>query len=580
MTHVSSAFIHSVDSEDSDAGVDDHVDAGVDAEPDRPRPLSRVQAGLALVVFTVVAIARGVDNTWDLQHYHLAVGWSAARGELVNPDWVVAGSMSFFNPTIDAIHVVLMEQSPWLAHVVMAAPAFVTVIVLVYFIRDIVRCDTPVWSWIRLTLAMLAVLGTDAIGQIGGTMADLTLTLPIVSGTYLIYRSLSRPHVVGRWSVLGGSALLGAAMGLKITLIPVSVGLAFGAFLGVARLNGQQRTDRRVVHVVAGLVGGWALSGGLWAAYLWRTFGNPVFPFLNNLFGSKWATDESWSTPYHLSPVDLVAFPVRVTFVQARHNVSPYEFIEPRFALGLIGVGLLAATIVRQRRRDGSWVNGAMSAPNVLLGAGWLTAYVLWAVLLANARYAVPLLALSVPVALVGLVEFFGETSAPRQIVRAVGAGLAAALILSTSIVLVTGAPEWGPRTTDPRPSWTFPDGPRSDGRTPPIDQWQWQDVVTVSARWPLGFMVAELKPRRIWNLREPQTVGRRYAESTDFGSYAADTLDRSGSLVVYDPRLDDVDSITRRLGRWLGEPVSVSACGIFDNGWTPAAVCRFQVDE
>lgn len=86
-----------------------------------------------------------------------------------------------------------------------------------------------------------------------------------------------------RWRIFSGSALLGAAIGLKLTNIFFAP--AFLGFVLVA-LGRSFWSWRVILQGVGGAVAGGALLHGYWGWLLWQEFGNPIFPFANSFFHS------------------------------------------------------------------------------------------------------------------------------------------------------------------------------------------------------------------------------------------------------------------------------------------------------
>ena len=96
-------------------------------------------------------------------------------------------------------------------------------------------------------------------------------------------------------------------MGLKLTMAPALVALGSLVALGVART---QITLRAALAFLAGAVLGYLAVAGYWCWQLWERFGNPIFPFANQIFrspylpaeairDSRWVAEESLD---YLSP--------------------------------------------------------------------------------------------------------------------------------------------------------------------------------------------------------------------------------------------------------------------------------------
>ena len=137
-----------------------------------------------------------------------------------------------------------------------------------------------------------------------------------------------------------------------------------------------------------------------WSWRLWNEFGNPMFPFLNTLFGSPDFT----SAPLHYerflpaSWQDFVARPFRML---SAHSMVHTESRAPdlRFAaltLAIVAWGMVLAWNARRRVASAtarSEIDVDLSSRRVLLGltVGWIFAWVLWLALSGNSRYFLPM---------------------------------------------------------------------------------------------------------------------------------------------------------------------------------------------
>jgi hypothetical protein len=187
---------------------------------------------------------------------------------------------------------------------------------------------------------------------------------------------------------------------------------------------------KRLGMLSLGSLLGYLPTGGSWASGLQRHFGNPVFPFANNLFRSEYQRLETGFAErlsYGLvrPVVDLaLGRPGRLAEIAMR---------DVRFLLllvaGFAGVAVWAAARARGTRRD-PW-----SGRERALLVWWLTAYVVWALLLSTYRYAA-LLEFTAPLVLFLVLR---RLAPARHALRAVV--VAALLILGT-----TRTESWGRR--------------------------------------------------------------------------------------------------------------------------------------
>jgi hypothetical protein len=149
---------------------------------------------------------------------------------------------------------------------------------------------------LSLLLAALGVWGPVFVGELGASQNDTTFGLFVLAAIYLFVRELASGRTLAErrsWrALLLGSILFGAGVGLKLTLLLYGVGAAI-ALLAVSR----SWRERAVVLGVwsGGFLVGFLVTNGYWMARVWNQYGNPFFPFFNNVFRSEWAEPLSFA---------------------------------------------------------------------------------------------------------------------------------------------------------------------------------------------------------------------------------------------------------------------------------------------
>ena len=124
-----------------------------------------------------------------------------------------------------------------------------------------------------------------AISEVGTTLSDLLTSILVLGGLALLMRAEFQPGramSTSMWIVLA-SALVGAAVSLKLTNAAFAIGLF------AAAMAGWRSWSERLTAIAATCAGGclgFALCGGFWYLRMWRTFGNPFFPYYNAIFRS------------------------------------------------------------------------------------------------------------------------------------------------------------------------------------------------------------------------------------------------------------------------------------------------------
>ena len=184
-------------------------------------------------------------------------------------------------------------------------------------------------------------------------------------------------------------------MGLKLTMGPYLV--ALGALVVLMVLGRQARVGAGFAFL-AGTVLGFVAFGGIWCWRLWERFGNPLFPFVNQVFRSPYLPAEAIRDTRWVArgPLDLLATPWAMALGETS-RLQEIPFRDARFLLVLV-----AAARVAFPAMAGPEDAAAPGQRNLL--AFVLMAYAAWMAVFYYYRYAATLEFLA-PLVLVILVQ-------------------------------------------------------------------------------------------------------------------------------------------------------------------------------
>jgi hypothetical protein len=252
------------------------------------QPLRRSRAetvALAVLVlgFGWWAVSMGQSNNWDLRNYHWYNGWAwlHGRGGL---DLAAAQAQSWFNPLLPAaLYLLLSSLKPWLGTFLLGCLQGLNLLPLH---RIALHLLPAAWlqrrRWLALAVALVGATGANQRGELGATFGDNLVSLPLLCAVALLLGLQGRD----RARALGAGALLGLAVGLKLTAAPIAAGIALAAPLLAA---GDARPWRARLHLLLLLgfssLAAFLLVNGHWMLALYREFGNPLFPLFGGLFG-------------------------------------------------------------------------------------------------------------------------------------------------------------------------------------------------------------------------------------------------------------------------------------------------------
>jgi hypothetical protein len=302
----------------------------------------------SVAVALILTLSRGQDFNWDQRNYHLAT----PRLLLLGDFWASvapSGIQSFYNPAVLLVQFLLLQHLPPMLAASVIALCQASVFVLAGLICARIAPPDPGNRQHRAAFLgfLLCLASPMALSEVGTTFIDLLTAVPVLLAYLLLMGRATQPGMM-----LAAGLLLGVATGLKLTNAMYVIGAA--GFL----LSGRPRLTA-VLAISAGVLAGFLAAAGYWHLKVWQRFGNPFFPYYNNLFGSPDApavnlVDARFPAS---SPLDIVRYPMFWLFGGSPKPgllspTSETTLHDARFALA--GVGAAAAALVwrRVRRRE------------------------------------------------------------------------------------------------------------------------------------------------------------------------------------------------------------------------------------
>ncbi len=370
---------------------------------------------------TFLAIAwnyvAGKEMAWDLLHYHFYVGFSALNDRF-EQDYFAAGPQSYFNPYV---------YVPFYALVRLGLPALMvgTVLAMIHsvvlWITYELACsvcpseDPKTRLFFCLCATILAFMNPVLLQQIGSSFADITTAGLVLGGWLLLVHAVRRPSTK---RVILGAILLGLATALKPTNgIHGLAGFFLVAFVPLPFLG----RILSLLYFGAALGTSFVITAAPWSYRLVKTFGNPMFPLLNNIFQSPEFTTAPLKH-YRFIPdslIDALLRPFAMIDTSAMINVEmPAPDI--RYAL-LLSLFLLFIIASAWRSIRGSSTPVASPQPEpetrafAALGCGFTVAWVVWLSGSGNGRYFIPMACVAAVLAVAILFQLLANHSAGRN---------------------------------------------------------------------------------------------------------------------------------------------------------------------
>lgn len=349
-----------------------------------------VTASLAVTFW--YAIARGQDFNWDQQNYHIGVPFLLAHDTFwgsVAP----AGVQSYFNPYVLQAQFLGLTFLPAIPFALLAAAIQATGLMIAGYVclrlaRDggSGEAEREAATRLGLTGFALCLMSPLALSEAGSTMIDFVTAVPIV-GAYALL--LCHPRRTGA-AALAAGLLLGAATALKLTNGVFALGVPGFALAGPE--SGGARLRMLLLCALAALAAFLAV-GGPWHLALWHRFGNPFFPYYNNIFHSPdyppVAIRDSRFRPG--TPLDIWIYPLYWLLGGSPHpglqspTAEPH-FIDARWTVIIFGgTAYLAALALFP-----AWRRRQLAARATGLFLAIIITYLVWLAEFSIQRYLIP----------------------------------------------------------------------------------------------------------------------------------------------------------------------------------------------
>ena len=385
----------------------------------------------------VRSIALGKDANWDLRNYHWYNPWALLHGRHAT-DVAPAQLQGWHSPLADLPFYGLvnaLSEPRWVAFW-MALPTAIAVFFLLrtlalLFPFDRARANGALWIG---AAALIGFTGAAGAATWGTTMNEWPPAALLMAGLWVALRAaIQGEHLHPRSFALAGF-LVGCAVGVKLTYAV----FAFG-FLASCLAFGTVRARLRRMAIAGALAAaGFLACYGWWGWMLWSEYGNPFFPYFNEIFKSPWWEPIDFFDR-NFGPRDwrqVLFFPWY--FAQRSLLVSEVAFRDWRLAT-LLAAGILAWIVSRVRNlRENP--NAPPPAPEPQARGWWLlgvfafVSYVAWLKLYGIYRYLVPLELVSGAL-IVGCVLYVFQRGRIR---------VGVVIVLALLLVGTTRAGSWG----------------------------------------------------------------------------------------------------------------------------------------
>ena len=346
---------------------------------------------LVLLAFGCVCgmVCRYEFAYWDAFNYHYYNPW-AFLNDRMGVDVVPAAANTFFSPFIDFPYYFLinaLDAHPLFFCAVMAVPYGLMLFISYKTAALFFPADTE-QGRIRIGLTLILCIGSEPVFfQLCSSSNEHLMAFLVLSGLYILLKEISSQRFKTGMFVLSGF-ILGAAAGLKLTHAP------YAAATGITLIVFYRRIKNPIRNIgaftLAGVTG-FLVAYGYWGWFLWKNFGNPVFPFFNSIFPSPyWEGPDYKDMRYFDKPWSTVLFYPFFAFWNIGRRfplLQKYTLSNVRYVIGIAVFLIISAGIVKNRGK------GKKDDKDILLHVlmFWMAVvYVIWLSYFRVLRYMIP----------------------------------------------------------------------------------------------------------------------------------------------------------------------------------------------
>jgi hypothetical protein len=356
--------------------------------------VSWVALFISLIVSALVSLRLGQDVSWDLRNYHIYNGYAYLTRRFFY-DFAPAQLQTFFNPLLHILSFSIRAHCTPIASAVFLGALQGVNIFLVFQISQILFQRWEL-RWRTLLSAANAVAGFYAvvnIGELGTTFGDNMVSIPMLGGILLLIRyfmSDDSQRKIPIWHLGVSGILMGAALGLKLTVVIYILGIAV-AFPLAMLMPPRRLRPTLLVAFWGGILAGFLAGYGMWGIELYKAYHNPFFPLFNNIFRSPFYEFQNSMDVRYIPHMWQKIFFYPFFFAQKTCLASEQMHRDMRWALCYIALLLLAGfslyRICRKIRRTDAEASMREIQCLMLLTLFVSISYVSWQYLFSMYRY-------------------------------------------------------------------------------------------------------------------------------------------------------------------------------------------------
>ncbi len=246
-----------------------------------------------MLISIIISITIFQMPDWDFYAYHFYNGWAFLNDRL-NIDFMPSMYRSYFNPLLDAFnYIVIMKLNshPLINHIFFNLNLGIFMFLSYIIADEVIKIQKINKQYLLIFCFVITLLSPVIIRTLSLGYNDIQLASVVLLTIYILIKNLYIKNSAERlFLIFLAGCIIGGGIGLKYSIFSSGLAILLCILLDYKHIN----KCKQVFFIIsAGIFTGLLITDGWWMFALYKQFGNPLFPYFNNIFGSKYAQDSS-----------------------------------------------------------------------------------------------------------------------------------------------------------------------------------------------------------------------------------------------------------------------------------------------
>ena len=230
------------------------------------------------------------EPNWDFYSYHFFNGWAFFNDRL-NIDFMPCSIRSYFNPLMDAVMYFLIDRlnNHPLLFIMISGLKYSILMFVSFKLYEFFFEKFDKFNKNLSIIFCLLFAGSSPIILFGLNFdnTDIPYAILILVALYIYMDNIFKNSSKQRYCyIFFSSLLIGVAIALKYVCVVYSIAIILTTLCLIKKI---QKPFKTIGVSILGQIDGFLIAGGWWFATIWNKFGNPLFPYFNNIFKSPFS---------------------------------------------------------------------------------------------------------------------------------------------------------------------------------------------------------------------------------------------------------------------------------------------------